>query len=212
MFYLLCGIPRNDDWQLFLKLMMDKDATVTLTPDEIVIKLVELEAMINHENGLGQEALRFVKGNAKGNAKGKDKDKGRKSWKGDESDEDQADRKSQPICFYCNKEGHKIWNCPSMKHSDPPVIRVNTETAAKDDKITAARISAETMGNYWVTDIAGKTAPLKECWHLDCASTSHICGDRRNFALYIGSTKKDEREIRDFTGRVAGKAIGQGDV
>jgi hypothetical protein len=45
-FYLLRGIPRNDDWQFFLELMMDKNATATLTPDEIVIKLVEKEATI----------------------------------------------------------------------------------------------------------------------------------------------------------------------
>jgi hypothetical protein len=69
-----------------------------------------------------------------------------------------------------------------------------------------------TIENYWVTDTGGKTAPSKESWYLDCASTSHICGDRRKFARYTGFTKKDEREIRDFAGRVAGKAIGQGDV
>jgi hypothetical protein len=51
--------------------MMDKNATATLTPDEIVIKLVEKEAMMKRENGLGQEALLFAKGNGKGNAKGK---------------------------------------------------------------------------------------------------------------------------------------------
>jgi len=210
-FYLLRGIPRNDDWQFFLELMMDKNATATLTPDEIVIKLVEKEATIKREKGLGQEALLFAKGNAKGKGKGK----GRKSWKGDESDEDQ-DRKGKPTCFYCHKEGHKVWNCPSMKRGDPPVTKENTETAAKaKDDTTAARDSAEmttTIENYWVTDTGGKTAPSKESWYLDCASTSHICGDRRKFVRYTGFTKKDEREIRDFAGRVAGKAVGQGDV
>jgi len=211
--YLLRGIPRNDDWQFFLELMMDKNATATLTPDEIVIKLVEKEATIKRENGLGQEALLFAQGSAKGKGKGK----GRKSWKGDESDEDQGDRKSQPTCFYCHKEGHKVWNCPSMKRGDSPVTKESTETAAKakDDTITAARDSAEmttTIENYWVTDTGGKTAPSKESWYLDCASTSHICGDRRKFVRYTGFTKKDEREIRDFAGTVAGKAIGHGDV
>jgi hypothetical protein len=212
-FYLLRGIPRNDDWQFFLELMMDKNATATLTPDEIVIKLVEKQATIKRENGLGQEALLFAKGNAKGNAKGKGKGKGRKSWKGDESDEDQ-DRKGKPTCFYCHKEGHKVWNCPSMKRGDPPVIQESTEIPAKDDSITAARFSAEmtTIENYWVTDTGGKTAPSKESWYLDCASTSHICGDRRKFVRYTGFTKQDEREFRDFAGRIAGKAVGQGDV
>jgi hypothetical protein len=106
--YLLRGIPRNDDCQFFLELMMDKNATATLTPDEIVNKLVEKEATIKRENGIGQEALLFAKGNAKGNANGIGKGKGRKSWKVDESDGDQGDRKSQPTCFYCHMEGHKV--------------------------------------------------------------------------------------------------------
>jgi len=105
-----------------------------------------------------------------------------------------------------------------MKRGDPPVTKESTETAAKakDDTITATtRDSAEmttTIRNYWVTDTGGKTAPSKGSWYLDCALTSYICGDRRKFARYTGFTKKDEREIRDFAGRVAGKAIGQGDV
>jgi len=49
---------------------MDRNMTVTLTPDMFLIKLVEKEATINRENGQGQEALRFVKGNANDNAKG----------------------------------------------------------------------------------------------------------------------------------------------
>ena len=213
-FYLLRRIPRNDDSQFFLEFMMDKNATATVTPDEIVINLVEKEATIKRENGLAQEALLFAKGNAKGNAKGKGKGKGRNSWKGDESDEDPGDRKSQPTCFNCHKEGHKVWNCPSMKRGDPPVTQDSTEIPAKDDSITAARASAEmtTIENYWVTDTGGKTAPSKQSWYLDCPSTSHRCGDQRKFARYTGFTKKDEQDIRDFAGKVPGKVIGQGDV
>jgi len=213
-FHLLRGIPRNDDWQFFLELMMDKNATAMLTPDEIVIRLVEKEATIKCEKGLRQEALLFAKGNAKRNGKAKGKGNGRKSGNGDESDED---RKGNPTCFYCHKEGHKVWNCPSMKHGDPPVTKVSTETTAKatDEAITTTRDAAEmttSIDNYWVTDTGGKTAPSKESWYLDCASTSHIDGDRRKFAGYTGFTKKDEREIRDFVRMVAGQAIGHGDV
>jgi hypothetical protein len=69
-----------------------------------------------------------------------------------------------------------------MKRSDPPVMNESTETAAKakNDDITAARDSAEmtmTIENYWVTDTGRKKAPSKESWYLDCASTSHICGN-----------------------------------
>ena len=50
-FYLLHGIPRNDDWRFFVELMMDKNATATLVPDEIVINLIEKESTIKHEKG-----------------------------------------------------------------------------------------------------------------------------------------------------------------
>jgi hypothetical protein len=60
-FYLLRGIPRNDDWKFFLELMMDKNVTATLTPDEIVTKLVEKESTIKREKGLDSDALLFAK-------------------------------------------------------------------------------------------------------------------------------------------------------
>jgi len=44
--YLLRGIPRNDEWKLFLELTMDKNATMTANSDDIVTKLVEKEAVI----------------------------------------------------------------------------------------------------------------------------------------------------------------------
>jgi len=39
-----------------------------------------------------------------------------------------------------------------------------------------------------------------------------MSGDRRNFERYTDYTTREEREIRDFAGRIAGKAIGYGDV
>ena len=56
-FYLPRGIPRNDKWNVFMELMMDKNATMTATIDEIVTKLIEKDAAINRENGLTPEAL-----------------------------------------------------------------------------------------------------------------------------------------------------------
>jgi hypothetical protein len=87
---------------------------------------------------------------------------------------------------------------------------------AKDDTITSAtRDSAEmmtTIEHCSVTVTGGKIVPSKQCSYLDCASTSHICGDRRRFARYTEFTKKDERQIHDLAGRVEGKVIKQGDV
>jgi hypothetical protein len=55
--YLLRGIPRSDKWTVFLMLTMDKNVTMTATPDEIVPKLVENDAGIKRENELTPEAL-----------------------------------------------------------------------------------------------------------------------------------------------------------
>jgi len=63
---------------------MDENATAMLTPDEIVIKLVEKEATIKCEKGPGEESLLFAKGNAKRTATSN----GTKSGNGDECDED----------------------------------------------------------------------------------------------------------------------------
>jgi len=50
-----------------------------------------------------------------------------------------------------------------MKRRDPPVTQQPTNIPAKDDTITAARVSAEmtTIDNYWVADASGKMAPSK---------------------------------------------------
>jgi len=65
--------------------------------------------------------------------------------------------------------------------------------------------------NYWITG-RNKESPSKECWYFDCVTTSHICGDRQEFVRYTQYAKSDERDIHNIGGRVAGKAIGYGDV
>jgi len=49
---------------------MDKNTAMTATPDEIVTKHVQKEAAIMRENGLGQEALLFVKKGGNGSILG----------------------------------------------------------------------------------------------------------------------------------------------
>ena len=91
-FYLLRGIPRNDEWKVFLELMMDKNATMTATPDEIVTKLVEKEAAIKREKGLAPEALLFAKKGGRGNIVGK-VGKSPKRNKRDDMRDDKRDNK-----------------------------------------------------------------------------------------------------------------------
>jgi len=103
-FYLLRGIPRNDEWKVFLVLMMDKNAMMTATPDEIVTKLVEKEAAIKRENGLAPEALLFAKKGGKAGKAGKggrspkrDKRDDKRDNKGDNNRKEKDFRK----CFHC---------------------------------------------------------------------------------------------------------------
>ena len=99
-FHLLRGIPRNDEWIVFLELMMDKYATMTAIPDEIVTKLVENEAAIKRENGLAAESLLLAKKGGKGGRGGKVG----KSPKRDKRDyKDDRKEKDFRKCFHCQR-------------------------------------------------------------------------------------------------------------
>jgi len=76
------GIPKKDEWEVILDLVMDKKATMTATPDEIITKLVEQEAAIQRQNGLALDALHFAKTGGTGGNGGK-AGKGGKSPKRD---------------------------------------------------------------------------------------------------------------------------------
>jgi len=109
-FYLLPGIPRNDKWKVFLELMMDKNATMTATPDEIFTKLVEKEAAIKSENGLAPEALLFAKQGGKGCNSGK-AGKGGRSPRRDKRDDKRDGKRDNKgdkekdfrKCFHCHR-------------------------------------------------------------------------------------------------------------
>jgi len=106
-------------------------------------------------------------------------------------------------CYRCHQVGHIAGYCPSTA---PVESRALTETATATTTTTTTSIE-----NYWMTVMTGES-PSKESWYLDCATTSHVCGDRQEFVRYTEYAKRDEREIHDFAGRAAGKAIGYGEV
>jgi hypothetical protein len=119
-FYVLLRIPRNDKWKVFLHLKMDKNTTMTTTPDEIVTKLVEKEAAIKRENRLAAEALLFEKkgGKGGGGGNGGKAGKGGRSSKRDKRDDKsdiKDDRKEKDFrkCFHCQRRGHSTENCLS---------------------------------------------------------------------------------------------------
>jgi hypothetical protein len=66
-FYLLQGVPRNDECKVFLVLMMNNNAKMTAKPNEIIItKLISKEATITREKRLAPEALLCAKKGGRG--------------------------------------------------------------------------------------------------------------------------------------------------
>jgi hypothetical protein len=107
-FYLLRGISLNDEWRVFFKLMREKNATMTATLNEIVTKLIEMEAAIKTQNGLAPEALLFPKKGGKGGGNGGRAGKGGRSPKRDTRDnkrdnKDERQEKEFRNCFRCQR-------------------------------------------------------------------------------------------------------------
>jgi len=142
-FDLLRGIARNDEWNVFLELMMDKNATMTATPDKIVTKLVANEAATTRENGLSPETLLFAKMGGKGGKAGRG-DKSPKRNKRDNKDD--RNEKNLQKCFHCQRRGHITENCLRKQRGDPPKA---ADTAAKASTETSSTLTT-LIKNYWM--------------------------------------------------------------
>ena len=137
-FYLLRRIPNKDVWKVFLELMMDKNATMTTTPDEIVTKLIEMDAAIKRENGLAPEALLIAKKGGKGG--NREADKGGKSPNRDMRDhKGDNDRKVKDLrkCIHCQRRGHITKNCLGKLCGNPPKSTDTAATASTEASVTS---------------------------------------------------------------------------
>jgi len=188
--------------------MYDKIDTLADKPEEIVTKMKAHEARLQKDDD-SEVAAMFSKLRTK--SEKRNSKHSRKSQKsrgsGSESDGSSSDsekhlRRHTQECYRCHKVGHIARYCRSTA---PVESSAATETAA------AAEMKTTSIENYWMTVTSGES-PSKKSWYLDCATTSHMCGDRQEFLRDTQYTKRDEREIHNFAGRVAGKAIGYGDV
>jgi len=207
-YYLIKGIPKDDDWRFFTQLMYDKIDTLADKPEEIIMKMKTHKVWQQQEVDLDSiELLALAKTGTKSEKWNstqsrkfrKSRDSGRDS-DGSSSESEQYCHRHTQECYRCHQVGHIAWYCPSTA----PLESV-APTA------TAAAMTTTSIENYWMTFMNGES-PSKESWYLNCATTTHICGDRRKFEWYIEYTKREEREIHDIAGRVAGKAIRHGDV
>jgi len=191
-FYLLRAIPRNDKWKVFLELMMDKNATMPATPNEIVTKLVEKEPAIKRENGLAPEALLCAQKGGKGGNGGKAGKGGRspKRDKRNDKRDNTDDRKEKDFrkCFHCQRRGHTTENCLSKQRGDP---QKSADTAA--DASTEA--SATSTLTTWIENycmVASSNASFSD-WFIDCGCTTHIASRQSMFITYTAyppNTKK----------------------
>jgi len=141
--YLPRGIPRNDEWKVFLELMTHNDPTMTATPDEIVTKLVDREAAINRENGLSPEAPLFAK---KGGKRGKCRRSGNGPMRDKKDNEDDRKDNDQRKCFLHKRRGHITENCLSKKRGDLPKT---ADTAAISSTETTSTLTSS-LENYWM--------------------------------------------------------------
>jgi hypothetical protein len=175
--YLLRGIPRNDEWKVFLELMMDKSATKTAMPHEVVTKLVQTIAAIQRENGLAPEALLIAKKCGKG-CSGSKAGKGGRSPKRDKR-ENKDDRKEKDFrkCFHCQRHGHTTENCFSKQRGDPLKAADTAAEASTETTVT----HTTSIENYWM--VASSNASSSD-WFIDCRCTTHISGCQSRFITY----------------------------
>jgi len=222
-YYLMKGIPKDEDWRVFTQLMYDKIDTLADKLEEVIMKMKAHEArqqqQVDLESiellALAMTRTQSERGNSKHSRKSRKlRDSSSESDGSSSENEKHASRRTNwrhtQECYRCHMVGHIARYCPSTA---PVESGAPTEAAAAapTETAAAAAMTMTSIENYWMTVTNGES-PSKESCYLDCATTSHICGDRRMFERYTEYTKRDGQEIRDFAGRVAGKAIGHGDV
>jgi hypothetical protein len=204
-YYLMKGIPKDDDWRFFTQLVNDKIDTLADKPQEVVVKMKGNEARLQRDDE-SEAAAMFSNLQTKSNKRRKTGKSQKSHGSGSErvssnSESEKHRRRHTQGCYRCHKIGHIARYCPSTA---PVESSASTETTAATATTTTG------IENYWMT-VTGRS-PEKEGWYLDCATTSHICGDRPKFERYMEYSKRDGQEIRDVAGSVVGKAIGHGDV
>jgi len=203
---LMKGVPTDDDWRFFTQLMYDKIDTRADKPEEIVTKMKAHEARLQNVDDSDVAAM-FSKLRTKtGKRNSKQTRKSRKSRdSGSETDgsssESEKHRRRRTQEFY---RGHQVGHIARYCPSTAPV-----ESRPPTDSATTT-MTTTSIENYWMT-VTGRS-PEKESWYLDSATTSHVCEDWQEFIQYTQYAKRDERDIHDIAGRVAGKAIRYGDL
>jgi hypothetical protein len=193
-FYFLRGIPRNNEWKVFLKLMLDKNATMTATPDKIVTKLVEKEAAINRENGLAPEPRLFAKKGGRGGRSCKVGKSPKRDKRDDKRDIKGDKEKDFRKYFHCQRRGHTTENCLSKQRGDPPKP---ADTAAKESTDASATSTLTTsLENSWM--VASTTASSSD-WFIECECTTNI-SSRLSIFITCSEYPPNTMKVKGYNG------------
>jgi len=184
---------------------MDKNPSMTATPDEIITKLVVKEAAFRRENGPAPEVLLCAKKGGKGGNGGK-AGKGGKSPKRD-TRENQDDRKEQDLrkCFHCQQRGHCTENCLSKQHCDPPKT---ADTVAHASTEASATSTLTTSIEYY--RMAASSYASSSDWFIDCGCMTHISGCLSMFITYT-KYPPNSKTVKGYNG-LTSFALGYGSV
>jgi len=199
------GIPKKDEWEVILDLVMDKKASMTATPDEIITKLVEQKAAIQRQNGLALDALHFAKTGGTGGNGGK-AGKGGKSPKRDmRNNKGDNERKEKDLRkrFHCQRWGHITENCLSKERSDPPKPADTASKVSTENTLTLTTL----IETYWME---AKSNASSSDWFIKSGSTTPNTGC---WSMFITSTKypPNMKEVKGYNG-VTSFASGYGSV
>ena len=116
-----------------------------------------------------------------------------------------AARRGSKGCYECHEIGRIARFCPKKR----PVETTGIKKRLSETTDTAA--IATTIEHYFMA-IAGPVSLQTLSLFVDGGCTAHICGEREKSIQYTEYGKSEEREISDFTSRVACKAIEYGDA
>jgi phosphosulfolactate phosphohydrolase-like enzyme len=94
-------IPRNEEWNIFLELMIHIHATLTPTPEELVTKLVEKKAAIKRDNWLTPDALLMAKKGGRC-SRGSKVGNSPKREKREDKRDNKEDRKEKDLREWCH--------------------------------------------------------------------------------------------------------------
>jgi hypothetical protein len=155
-YYLMKGIPKDDDWRFFTQLMYNNIDTLADKPEESVTKMKAHKAQLQKDDD-SEVAAMFSKLRTKSSKR--NSKHSRKSGSGSESDGSSSEsekhrRRHTQECYRCHKVGHIARYCPStavVQSAAPTEIAAATTTSIED---------------YWMTS-TGREAPSRESWYLD---------------------------------------------